>query len=64
MQIYGSADFRRLTGAGNVAVRLMEAHNVISPARTQSGWRVFTQDDVTAATAWLAENAKPRQQRA
>lgn len=63
MDLLGFADFRRLTGADNVKLRLMEAAHVISPARTQTGWRVFTQADVEAAKVWLADNAA-KQQRA
>jgi hypothetical protein len=61
MDLLGFADFRRLTGCDNVRVRLMEAAHVISPARTQTGWRVFTQADVEAARAWMAENARPQE---
>jgi hypothetical protein len=64
MQLFSFADFSRLTGGcGNVDLRLMEAEKIISPPRTRAG-RVFTQSDVDAATAWLAEHRKPRQQRA
>ena len=61
---FGSGDFRRLTGAGNALVRIMETAGVITPAKTQSGWRQFTESDVAAARSWLARNAKPRHRRA
>jgi len=61
---FGSGDFRRLTGAGNVLVRIMETAGVIAPAKTQSGWRQFTASDVAAARSWLAVNAKGRSRRA
>ena len=61
MELLGFADFRRLTGCDNVRLRLMEAARVISPARTQTGWRVFTQADVEAAKQWLAENSTKRE---
>lgn len=63
MDLLGFADFRRLTGCDNVRLRLMEAARVISPARTQTGWRVFTMSDVEAAKQWMAEQAN-RQERA
>jgi hypothetical protein len=61
MDLLGFADFRRLTGCDNVRLRLMEAAHVIRPARTQTGWRVFTMDDVETARQWMAENARPQE---
>jgi DNA-binding transcriptional MerR regulator len=61
MDLLGFAEFRQLTGADNVRLRLMEAARVISPARTATGWRVFTQADVEAAKQWMAENATKRE---
>ena len=61
MDLLSFADFRRATGCDNVRLRLMEAAHVIAPARTQTGWRVFTLSDVEAAKVWLAENASKRE---
>jgi DNA-binding transcriptional MerR regulator len=59
--LLGFADFRRATGCDNVRLRLMEAAHVLTPARTQTGWRVFTQADVETAKQWLAENSSKRE---
>ena len=56
----GSKAFKRRTGADNDRVRVMEALNVISPSKTESGWRQYTEADVQAAIAWMAINSRKR----
>jgi hypothetical protein len=57
---FGSADFYRLTGADNCRLRLMEADGTLSPVKTKSGWRIFSDSDVKKARKWLAENTHER----
>jgi hypothetical protein len=60
----GGKAFKQRTGATNFDVRLMESLGVISPTKTESGWRQFSDADIAAATAWLAEQKRPQEQRA
>ena len=60
-ELLGFADFRKATGCDNTRLRLMEAAHVLRPARTQTGWRVFTLADVETAKQWLADNATKRE---
>lgn len=59
---FSSSEFRRLTGAANIHVRLMESARVISPTKTATGWRQFSDTDVVAARRWIAENLRRRKQ--
>jgi hypothetical protein len=56
----GSGQFFKATGASGPQMRIAEAVGVISPIRSGSGWRQFTQADVTAMRAWLKQQRKAR----
>jgi hypothetical protein len=56
-------DFYARTRADNAQVRVMEALGVISPSKTPSGWRQYSEADVAAACAWLATHTHPRRRR-
>jgi hypothetical protein len=58
MDLFGFADFKRETGCDNTRLRIMESTGVIRPARTPSGWRVFTWAEIETARAWMAENGR------
>jgi len=38
----------------------MESLGVIAPLKSDTGWRLFSDADVAAATAWLAANSSRR----
>jgi hypothetical protein len=61
---FGGTSFRQLTGAANEHVRIMESAGVISPSKSDSGFRQFTPEDVKNARVWMAEHYKPRRKRA
>ena len=48
----GSKTFFRETGLGGSQMRCLEMSGVISPIRTDNGWRAYSQADVAAARAW------------
>lgn len=60
----GSKVFRQRTGATFIDVRVMEELQIISPTKTESGWRQFSAADEAAAIAWLAERKRPQLQQA
>lgn len=57
---FGSQDFYKLTGADNCRLRLMEADGTLSPVKTKSGWRIFSDSDVRKARKWMTENTRQR----
>lgn len=46
------SQFLRRTGLTTVVMRLLEVSGVVSPTRTDTGWRQFTEQDVERALAW------------
>lgn len=48
----GMGDFCKAVGYSDSTVRRLELMGVVTPSRTQSGWRVFTDADVEAVKAW------------
>lgn len=56
----GSTTFFKQTGLGGAEMRGLEAAGVISPIRTDNGWRAYSQADVAAARKWKAQHAAAR----
>jgi len=59
----GTNTFLRSIGASAPTMRLLEARGVISPSKSDSGWRQFSAEDVTAARAFLAQQLAARRER-
>lgn len=56
----GTGTFLRRTRISSVTMRLLEAQGVIRPERADSGWRMFSEEDVQAAIAWRAAKKERR----
>ena len=57
---FGSSTFLRLTSMSAPMMRALEARGVIQPLRSDRGWRLFSQQDVTAALAFRREQQRQR----
>ena len=64
IKLMGSTTFARLAGVNGPTIRLLEATGIINPARSDRGWRLFTDADVAAVKAYKAEQRKQRRQKA
>jgi len=49
---YGTSAFCRAAGISQTHARNLELRGVISPRRTASGWRIYTEAEVEAVKRW------------
>jgi hypothetical protein len=56
----GATTFRKMTRISAAEMRALEAVGILTPLRSDSGWRSFEQRDVEAVNAWRAEQAAVR----
>lgn len=59
----GTSTFLRSIGASAPTMRILEARGVISPSKSDSGWRQFSAEDVQAARAFFAQQRATRRER-
>jgi hypothetical protein len=52
----GGGRFQALTGCRPEHVRILESLQLISPTKTEAGWRQFSMRDVKVAKAWVCKN--------
>jgi DNA-binding transcriptional MerR regulator len=50
----GSKTFLRRVGIYAPKMRILEAAGIVNPSKSDSGWRQFSESDVTAALKYLA----------
>jgi len=63
----GTTTFLKRTGLSGPIMRGLEAAGIISPSKSDSGWRQFSTADLEAALKWRAQRAverRPARQRA
>ena len=50
----GTSAFCKAAGVSQTTARNLELRGVISPRRTASGWRIYTQEDLAAVREWMS----------
>jgi len=55
---FGTKTFLKRTGLSTPIMRGLEVMEIIKPLKCDSGWRMFSEADITAALAWKARQPK------
>jgi len=58
--MYGTSTFLKRTGLSAPVMRGLEAAGVISPRKSDRGWRLFTERDIRAVAQWKADRKRRR----
>ena len=57
---FGSKAYYKETGVNGPMMRALEVMGIIKPLRSESGWRLFSEEDIKATKAWKARQPKSK----